>query len=276
MSEPVLIPERSTTAAAGDERKPFDLKAHARKLKETPKEHYQEAVEPELPPPPKNDPPPPGPDNPPPGGTAPDGEGEPTQQHRDTAKTVFDMVDTITAKVCEGMVGNPQRYPADHFRFDPHTRAQAEYQLAKGIAQGGGKFKMPWWAALAGLMAFQGFLTWQKVKQAREQEEEQSPKQQEPHRTASDAGHRDQPSRPAQMRAVHPDSITDRNGRTVPVKPPAKAKGPMPPCQHCGTPVKHRGRRYCSQSCAGKATSAKRRQKQQPAATAPTEAIVNP
>lgn len=273
MSEPVLIPERSTTAPAGDERKPFDLKAHARKLKETPKEHYQEAVEPETPPPPKNDPPPTGQDTPPPGGTASDGEGEPNQKHRDAAKTVFDMVDSITAKVCEGMVDNPQRYPADHFRFDPHTRAQAEYQLAKGIAQGGGKFKMPWWAALAGLMAFQAFLTWQKVKRAKEQQEEVNWRREEAKRRAAENG--DQAPEPKPMRAVHPDSITDRNGRTVPVKPPEKTKGPMPPCQHCGTPVKHRGRRYCSQSCAGKATSAKRRQKQQPQAQ-PTEAIVTP
>ena len=123
---------------------------------------------------------------------------------------------------------------------------------------------------LAGLLAFQAFVSWQKVKQAKEQQQSR-PQERRPGQ--SDAGHRDQPPHHAPMRAVHPDSITDRTGRTVPVKPPAKAKAPMPPCQHCGTPVKHRGRRYCSQSCAGKATSAKRRQKPQPA---PAEAIIAP
>lgn len=270
MSETLLIPQQASAPSATNERKPFDLKAHARTLRDTPKEHYQEAVEPEPPPTPKDAPPTGDPGTGAPGGEGPGdapGEGEPTQKHRDAAKTAFDMYDTIAAKVAEGMVGNPKSYPAEHFRMDTHTRSQAEYQLARGIAAGGGKFTMPWWTALSMLMAFQGFMTWQQVKKAKSTEEERAtpPSSTATQRDGGPASRHDAP-----LRAVYPDSVIDAKGRTTPLKMPSKQ--PKEPCQHCGAPVKHKGRKYCSQSCAGKATSSKRRVKPTTPTTPTTEA----
>lgn len=279
MADPLLLapPATGTTAtsdAAGRTRPPseagrrFDPKGHTDRLRSTPKQPFKEPE-----PPPKAEGaapgaggPEPGTGGPEPGGPAPEGGGgpEPEQKHRDTAKTVFDMYDTITSKVCEGIVGDPKRYPADHFRMDTHTRSQAEHQLARGIAEGGGKFSMPWWAALALLMAFQGFLTWQSVKKAKQEREEREAKEQR--RAAEDNERANNRRDPAPTGPVVPDSITDRDGTVIPMRreptaapppSPSRATPPpsaMPPCKVCGAPVKHKNRQYCGQSCAGKAT----------------------
>lgn len=256
MTEAILIPETASAPSAGP-RKPFDLGSHAAALKDTPKEHYKEAVEPE--PPPTTEPPP-NPDGDIPGGdgTGTGSEGEPSKEAKDSARLAIDLYDTGVGMLCEAVVDDPQRYPAERFHMRKDLRSQAETQLAKGIALGGGKFKLPWWAGLLIVLSFQGFLTWRTVKAA---QSEKAARNAPPRPSASNA-----PQRDAGAQSVYtPSSITDRNGKVTPIRDVPKHV----PCAQCGNPVAKKGRKYCSQRCSGLATSAKRRKPK----TTPTTTI---
>lgn len=256
MSETPLLPAHTDTAAGdapGSTEAGFDLAGHAARLKTMPKEHYQQPAEPPPPPPPDPEP-----------AKEPEGGGEGPKSTADdgaSARFIIDMYDAAVSKLSEAMVDEPGRYPAKHFAMEPMLKEHAVAQLAKGMQEGGGKWKMPWWVALLIVLLFHGGLTWAAVRSAKREKAD---------RKAQDkakANERDRAGRAAPSGgtgapppAGHaPFTIIDKHGRTV--HPGPKTAPPAPTaCQRegCTHPVK-RGRKYCSQQCAGLATKGRRR-----------------
>lgn len=247
--EPALLPPASTapppTADNG-----FDFSSHAEKLKSTPKQDYSSSI-PKPEPEPEPDPAPgssstgsgasSGPDAPPPGT---DGGGqEYTKEHLDSARATLMIYDTTVAGLCEALVDDP-KYPAERFMMKPLVRTQAEQQLARGIAKGGGKFSMPWWLALCILLAFAGFLNWQMVKKARKEKAERSRPRPTPAAPPPGAPH-------TAGQPIAPSAIHDAAGKRVDVPPPPPAT--YGECAQCGRPLTKKGKKYCSQSCSGQA-----------------------
>lgn len=255
---PALPPHMASTAASSGAQQPFDLKAHAERLRTTPKEHY-EAPKPEPEPQPE---PLPRTEAASDGSSGEKGEGQPKDEQRQTAKVLFEMYDTGMGLLCEAVVGDPERYPAEHFKMRKDLREQAEEELAKGIARGGGKFKLPWYAFLGAVMLIQGTMTWQQVKKAKKEVEQRN---RQTERAAAERQRRRQADPTAETEPLEPDSIKHPDGKVTKLKPKDASSLPLelPICaaDGCSNHVQRNGRLYCSQSCAGKATSAKRRAK---------------
>lgn len=247
MSE-LLLP--AATAQGGDHAA-FDLQAHAERLRSTPKEHYAQAADPEPPPEPEPEPAPEtGPTDPPGGQDGP----RSTAEEGASARFIIDMYDAGVSKLCEALVDDPGRYPATHFAMEPLLKDHAAAQLEKGLREGDGKWKLPWWVALLVVLLFHGGLTWMAVRSARRERAER--KRAESERRAQQRGGAPPPA-PGPPAPEPTVTLHDRQGRplgTVPQEPRRTA-----PCAQCGQPVKRAGRKYCSQRCAGLATSARRR-----------------
>ncbi|HMZ48273.1 MAG TPA: hypothetical protein PL010_14775 [Flavobacteriales bacterium] len=253
MSEQTLLPPHTESAEGDSPGNGFNLSAHADRLKAQPKEHYEQPAEPPPPPPPEPEP-----------AKEPEGGGEGPKSTADdgaSARFIIDMYDAGVSKLSEAMVDEPGRYPAKYFAMEPMLKEHAVAQLAKGMQEGGGKWKMPWWVALLIVLLFHGGLTWAAVRSAKREKAD---------RKAQDkakANERDRAGRAAPSSgrgepspAGHtPFTIIDRNGNTLHPRPPASAAAHTT-CQRegCNTPVK-RGRKYCSQQCAGLATRGRRR-----------------
>ena len=233
MSEQALLPPASDASSS------FDLAAHAAALGATPKEHYA-APDPEPEPAPEP-PPDPEPKAEPGGGSA-----KGTADDQASARFILDMYDSGVSLLSEALVDDPAKYPASHFAMQPLLKEHAVDQLSKGMAQGGGKWHLPWWVALLVVLLFHGGLTWAAVRSAKREKAERKPKTPPPAPTT------------AQYTAHHAEplnvSLQDKNGKDLGSVPQRPESNNMPPCQLCGQPVKRKGRKYCGQSCAGKAT----------------------
>lgn len=222
----------------------FDLKAHAEGLRNTPKEHYAQAAEPDPAPPPPPDPEP----TPPPGAQE---EPKSTADDGASARFIIDMYDAGVSKLSEALVDDPTRYPAKHFGMEPMLKAHAVTQLEKGMLAGGGKWNMPWWVALLIVLLFHGGLTWMAVRSAKRERADRKQADAERKATSRTAA---PPPPPPPTPTV---TLHDQQGRAIKtVSQPPRTHGP---CAQCGQPVKRAGRKYCSQSCAGLATSARRK-----------------
>lgn len=233
MSEQALL--MPPKEAKGDA---FDLDAHLQQLKAQQKEVYQEAITPEPEPEPEPKPgPEPGPE-----------PGQSTAEDGSSARFLVHMYDVGTAKLCEALVDEPERYPAKHFQLEPMLREEAERQLAKGMAESGGKWRIPWYWALFAVMAFGGLMQWLAVKAARKERKERKEREERARQQAQQA-------KANAGQAVTPDSIT-KNGETYPV--PVADFGA---CGNCGKPLEKAGKKYCSQSCAGSARKGRNKKK---------------
>lgn len=244
------------------------MRAFAGELKSTPKQDYSQAwSEPKT-----SAPPPPDPKAAQPGGTAPVGdagqqpEGEPKGEGsaKETARVVLMMYDNLVSQVCSA-IADHESYPAKRFAMDEASRREAEKQLAIGIEKNNWA-GLPWWGILVMMIVASGVANWLLVREAMKDKRKQKEQQAARNRASAARGE-----------PLNPDSITDKHGQTV--KPPAAASPVASPahastdpasppqasparaakfhgsCQECGNPVKHKGRKYCSQSCAGKATA---------------------
>lgn len=223
----------------------FDLDAHLAGLKAEPKEVYQEAI---TPPTPEPEPANPGPEPEP----EPEKKAESTADDGASARFLVHMYDIGTSKLCEALVDDPEHYPAKHFHLEPMLREEAERQLAKGMAESGGKWRIPWYWALLAVFAFGGLMQWLAVKAARNEKNER--KEREAEQANAQARHQAEQAWRNPGHAVTPSSITKANGEQVATAPPVQA-APLNfgNCAECGKPLEKKGKKYCSQSCAGHA-----------------------
>ena len=239
MSEQALLMPPKADAEA------FDLDAHLASLKAQPKEVYQEAI---TPPAPEPEPAKPGPEPEP----EPEKKAESTADDGASARFLVHMYDIGTSKLCEALVDEPDRYPAKHFQLEPMLREEAERQLAKGMAESGGKWRIPWYWALLAVFAFGGLMQWLAVKAARKERKERQEREAE--QANARARHQAEHARRNPGHAVAPRSITKANGEQV----ATASQVPAAPlnfgsCQACNKPLEKKGKKYCSQSCAGSA-----------------------
>lgn len=243
MSEQALLMPPKADAEA------FDLDAHLASLKAEPKEVYEEAI---TPPTPEPEPAKPGPDPEP----EPEKKAESTADDGASARFLVHMYDIGTSKLCEALVDEPDRYPAKHFQLEPMLREEAERQLAKGMAESGGKWRIPWYWALFAVFAFGGLMQWLAVKAARKEKKER--KERETEQANAQARHQAEQARRNPGQAVVPSSITKANGEQVAPAPPAQAAPRnFGTCLECGKPLEKKGKKYCSQSCSGHARKKK-------------------
>lgn len=257
MSTQALLPPHVPGTDA-ESSKGFDIDAFATDLGNQPKE-YSDVKQPEPPPAPEPEPIRPEPESEP--------GPKPTGEDGASAEFIIDMYDGVVSKVCSAMVDD-EKYPSEHFAMEEMLKEQAKTQLAKGMASGGGKWNIPWWVALSVVMIFHGFMTWQAVRAARrEKEERKAEERTQRQQAAHNADPNRRPTREVPV-VVHPSSITDASGATVKVKPTKELKV-YGICTVCQGPVHRKNRTVCSQSCSGKATSAKRRAAKSPAPTVP-------
>ncbi len=237
MSEQALL--MPPKAEAGEA---FDLDGHLAKLKAEQKEVYQEAI---TPPEPEPEPTKPDPEQ----GPEPEPKAESTADDGASARFLVHMYDVGTSKLCEALVDEPERYPAKHFQLEPMLREEAERQLAKGMAESGGKWRIPWYWALFAVFSFGGLMQWLAVKAARKERKERKERETE----AAQARHQAQHVKHTPGHAVPPTTITRANGDPVIPSPSPSAPQHFGTCQACGKPLEKKGKKYCSQSCAGSA-----------------------
>lgn len=284
---PLLPPAQETGTAA------FDMRAFAADLKSTPKQDYSAAWTEPQPERPSAEQPgataPPGDagHGQPKGEEAPKNEGPQaeTGSAKETARVFLMMYDNLVSQVCTAIADHPD-YTPKRFAMDEAQKREAEKQLAIGIEKNNWA-GLPWWGILAMMLVASGVANWLLVREARKDK-----------RRAKEAANAAQNrERQQRGQTLHPDSITDKSGRPVtqpaPAQPgptppaaslraaspdPASPKGDhfklvtdangqtigyentrMPLCQQCGEHhVKSPRHKYCSQSCAGKATSKNR------------------
>lgn len=225
-------------------------------MAETPKQPYS------APPPPEEKKEEPkaeaGPDAPP----VDSGADEPTKEQLESAALYVEMYDSGVSILCEALVKDPVNYPASHFAMRKDLREQSTRHLAKGLAKGGGKWNMPWWVALCMVLALQGFLTMQAVKQAKAEKEARANRDR--------SARRPRPERTPPQEPITAAVVVDDHGQPVKEKEPAKpASAARPvtalkdfgPCQAegCANRITRKGKRTCGQSCAAKLTNAKRK-----------------
>ncbi|MBS1569165.1 MAG: hypothetical protein JST45_06945 [Bacteroidetes bacterium] len=242
--------EQALLMPAKEEGEAFNLDAHLASLKQQPKEVYEEAITPpSTEPEPKAEPKPePEPE--------PKAKADSTADDGASARFIVHMYDIGTSKLCEALVDEPERYPAKHFQLEPMLREEAERQLAKGMAESGGKWRIPWYWALFAVFAFGGLMQWLAVKAARKEKKER--REREAEQADAQARHQAEQARRNPGQAVAPSSITKANGEQVHAAPvPPIAPVSFGSCLECGKPLEKKGKKYCSQSCAGHARKKK-------------------
>lgn len=247
--------ETATPPATEAEPKGFNIDGFAAGLKAEPMEDTGAGMPPPAPEttPPTQEPPKP---------EEPKVEEEaPNAQAKRSAKFILGMFDRLQANVFSTISITE---PPEKFKLTNDERKEAEDYLAQGIEESG-NFNVPWYVPLIVVLGMSSFMNWQKAKRARDLHEEEEARKERLRRAARGA------SAP-----VSPDSITTPNGQTFtpvndpPPPPPAAPRQPSAAkltgsCQWCQRPVK-KGKKYCSQQCAGKGTAATRK----PRAHAPT------
>lgn len=160
--------------------------------------------------------------------------------------------------------------PAEDFALPKFAKDRAAYHLAKGLAAMGSP-TVPWWIGLLIALAPPAALNFMSAKQYKQDkaEREEHQAQQQRRQWSAERG----------TGAAAPDHIFRADGSMIKLHPdaPAPAAPPPPasapkrtkpakyfgPCEVCGEPVKAKGRKTCSQSCSGKLTSQKNREKKQ-------------
>ena len=236
----------ATTAPppAEPEAKGFNIDGFAASLKAEPMEDTGAGIPPPSDPPPADTPPPPPAD-------APKVEEEaPNAQAKRSARFILGMFDRLQANVFSTISVTE---PPEKFKLTNDERKEAEDYLAQGIEESG-NFNVPWYVPLIVVLGMSSWMNWQKAKRARDLHEEEEARKERLRRAARGAAG-----------PVSPDSITTPNGQTIPTPPPpppaaaapaapAPGKGPLGSCAECSRPVKA-GKKYCSQSCAGKGTA---------------------
>lgn len=235
--EPKLLPPSAEAKTPEAQSVPFNLAAHAAKLKAVPKERYEQ---PKIEPPPKPEPEPAKPNGP--GGPS----GEAKTDHEASAKEFIELYDMGQSYGFHFYSGKA----VESFQLPAYAKDRAAHHLAKGLEKMGG-MEAPWWMGLLlaiGPPTAFNFMAAKQYRQDREQAEEYARKQ------GSGSVAPDSIIHHGQVIRMRPDQPTPQPAHSKPKI--AKAYGP---CQQCGQPVKHKDRKYCSQSCAAKATNAKRK-----------------
>jgi hypothetical protein len=241
-----------------EEPKGFDVAADVAALKSAPKQDYSEqwkqTEEPKKPEPAASG-----------AGATPEGEPPPAPGNQESAKEFIEAYDTVQSYsfsiYSEGL--KPEKFQLPEF-----AKTRAAHHLAKGL-EAMGSPELPWWLGLLIALAPPSFTNYMTAKAYRQSAEEAAARN-------AEQAKRGQP--------VHPTSITRRDGTVVPMSPPPPPSEPvtfqeptvaaqspaaprkqnpnMPLCQECGiVHVASKKRKYCSKSCAGKATSKKNREK---------------
>lgn len=251
-TEPKLLPPHTEPVQPGAS----DATAFIRKQRAVPKRPYKAA---EPPPPPDPEPQAKGPDpepKAPEGGTTEAPTGEAISSAKEFIET-YDLLQSFGFSMySDGM-------PIEKFQLPQPVKDRAEHHLARGL-QGMGNPELPWAVGLAIALAPPAYFSYLTAREHRaaKREEEQA--------KAANT------KRKESGEALHPTIIYDANGNVVRGAAPAKAPmrdqathttaahaaasaEPLPPCQVCGKPVKHKGRKYCGQSCAGAASKGRKR-----------------
>lgn len=239
--------EETTTAAPPDEGLGFNADTFAAGLKAEPMEDTGAGKQPEPAAAPGAEQTPPAPDAPP-----AQEEEDAGRQAKRSAKFILDMFDRLQANIFStvSITETPER-----FRMTNEEKKEAAEYLAQGIEESG-TFSVPWYIPLTVVLGISAWTNWQRAKRARDQYEADLARQ-EAQRKAAAAGGASGP--------VSPDSITTPQGQTfTPVvdsapPPPAVNSAKFPgTCETCKRPIR-KGKRYCSQRCAGKGTAATRK-----------------
>lgn len=248
---PPALPPHKPTEATG-----FDVDADVSSLKNEGKEDYSSAWTQE----PKPDPPPAATDQAS-GGSSTEAPGTDAPKaepiNKDSAEVMIKVYDMLVGQLCEAMVDQPTKYPAERFHMKPSLRKEAVDALAKGLDKSG-KVDVPWWVLLALPLGISGFANWQLVKAARKEKMAEKARTANANRAASGTG-----------APLHPNEIRTKEGTVVMSDPAAnaapaseahqaKAQKVYGQCRECGNPLHKRGKVYCSQRCAGLGTSKKR------------------
>lgn len=148
----------------------------------------------------------------------------------------------------------------DEFKLPKLPKESAIHHLAKGLEKAGTP-EMPWWAGLMLALSLPAFANWQIAREHRRGKAEA---------LAAAQPNKALPPRPAQVirpgdaaGTAHRSSVT--SGDTAQPAAPGSVTAPAPAftalggqqptgsCLVCGKPAK-KGRKYCSQSCSGKAS----------------------
>lgn len=244
----------ASTATATDAPKPFNAKAWAGERASVPKQDFSAAWK--LDTEPRTEAPkgqaPPAPDAPnPETGTGDGGESPGVNKgtREEGARTMLAMYDLLMGQVCEGIVGDPERYPAQKFHLKDSLRADAVKHLAVGLD----KMNMgdlPWWVPLVIIVGMGGFANWQLIRKAEREKQQRAkpaapiapPPFNVPHQATPPAA------------GAHPQA-------PPPPPPMLKVEKPRtgPQCSEC-TNQCNRGRVTCSQACAAKRTHRLRKQ----------------
>lgn len=237
--ETALLPASSISEAGAP--KPFDLAAHAAKLKATPKEQYAEARS--TPEPEPDNQPGPEPEAEPSTGTGGTSNGD--ANHEESAREFVELYDLTQSYVFSFASGQkPEAYTLPN-----EAKKRAVHHLARGLEKMGG-MEVPWWMGLTIALGPPTALNVMVAKEYRQQQEEAKAQQRAQERRGAQRG----------PGPVAPDSIFHR-GEVINMQGAAPKERKQPgTCAVCGKPTKP-GRSYCSQSCAGKGTAAKRRAK---------------
>jgi hypothetical protein len=246
MADQLALPPHTEAAPAAEGATVYDAKADAAKLDAADPQDYGAAT---PPPPPEPEPAAgtdPGADAPPP--PPPD----PNDKAKASAREFIEVYDYGQAM---GFSWYSEGEKAEKFQLESYPKERAIHHLARGLEKMGSP-ELPWWMALLLVLAVPAAANYMAAKEYRKAKEEQR---------AAEARERHRQRNPG---PIPPDSIT-HNGATTPYQPPApapKPDAPAPtftvvkasgaPCLQCGAPTK-KGRKYCSQSCAGKARKKK-------------------
>lgn len=258
-----LLPPATDTTASAPPAEPagnaFDVDADVASLRSTSKQDYRSSWQEPEPPPETKDTPPAGSPTP-----APEAPPEPEDRAKASAREFMEVYDTLQA---QGFAIYSDGMKAEKFALDKFAKDRAIHHLAKGLEKMGSP-ELPWWAGLLVVLTPPSLVNYLTARESRA--------------AAAAKKSAENRKRSANGEPLSPDTITDRNGMHVVPKPertgpsaaateaaptaaPPRATGPMPLCQECGiNPVKSRKRKYCSQHCAGVATTKKNAEKQTP------------
>lgn len=255
----LLPPASEAQPSEAPKSEAFNLAAHAAKLKATPKEQYEQPKKEQAPPQPEPEPTKAGG----PGTGESSGSGA-KADHEASAKEFIELYDIAQSYGFHFYSGKA----VESFQLPAFAKDRAAHHLAKGLEKMGG-MEAPWWMGLLLAIGPPTAFNFMAAKQYREQRRQGQEREEAAQRRGSGP--------------VQPDSII-HHGQVIKMRPerPAQPPPPIRPakdygrCQTCGNPVKHKGRKYCSQSCAAKGTNAKRRKAKPDAPTQPAASNDHP
>lgn len=276
MSGPKLLPPHTDAAAtapapdASSSASGTDASAFIKAQRAVPKRPYGPAEGTSTQEPPKTDPP--KPEGAPEGGQEPPKDGQPSPDSKASAKEFIETYDLLQSF---GFSQYSDGLPMERFALPAPVKERAIHHLARGMASMGNP-ELPWPVGVAMALTPPAFFNWLMAKENRA--EQRRAKDQERRNNAAKARSGD-PIQPTVIYDMHGNVVgRDAGQRKAPeAPPPVPAKPFTPPtvpasspkvygqCRHCGNDLLKRGRTYCSQSCAGKATKGSTRTAPKPA-----------